>query len=101
MYLKIWKKNAILINTSRGPIVNQMDLYEALKNGQIQAAGLDVTDPEPLPNTHPLLTLKNCIILPHIGSATLQTRNAMAIRAAENLLAGIDGNPLPFPVSKN
>nr|XP_025955157.1 glyoxylate reductase/hydroxypyruvate reductase-like isoform X4 [Dromaius novaehollandiae] len=89
------KKNSVFINTSRGAVVNQEDLYNALVNGQIAAAGLDVTTPEPLPADHPLLSLKNCVILPHIGSATYATRNTMSVLAANNLLAGLKGEPMP------
>lgn len=88
------KKNAVFVNTSRGGVVNQEDLYEALKTGQIWGAGLDVTVPEPLPLDHPLLTLKNCVVLPHIGSAEESTREAMAVLAAKNLLAGLAGESL-------
>ncbi|XP_069781970.1 glyoxylate reductase/hydroxypyruvate reductase-like isoform X2 [Narcine bancroftii] len=88
------KKTAIFINTSRGAVVNQDDLYEALTTGQITAAGLDVTDPEPLPTDHPLLSLKNCVILPHIASATFTTRTAMAELTAKNLLAGLKDEPM-------
>ncbi|XP_073873160.1 glyoxylate reductase/hydroxypyruvate reductase isoform X5 [Macaca fascicularis] len=79
----------------KGDVVNQDDLYQALASGQIAAAGLDVTTPEPLPTNHPLLTLKNCVILPHIGSATHRTRNTMSMLAANNLLAGLRGEPMP------
>ncbi|KAI7811183.1 glyoxylate reductase/hydroxypyruvate reductase b [Triplophysa rosa] len=89
------KKNSIFINTSRGGVVNQEDLYEALSTGQIAGAGLDVTTPEPLPTNHPLFTLKNCVILPHIASASYTTRNAMSALAANNLLAGLRGEPMP------
>ncbi|XP_069781951.1 glyoxylate reductase/hydroxypyruvate reductase-like [Narcine bancroftii] len=89
------KKTAIFINTSRGAVVNQGDLYEALTTGQIAAAGLDVTDPEPLPTDHPLLSLKNCVILPHVGSATYATRNMMSVVTANNLLAGLKGELMP------
>ncbi|XP_067886418.1 glyoxylate reductase/hydroxypyruvate reductase-like isoform X2 [Heterodontus francisci] len=89
------KKTAIFINTSRGAVVNQDDLYQALTTGQIAAAGLDVTVPEPLPTDHPLLSLRNCVILPHIGSATHATRNAMSVLTAKNLLAGLKGEPMP------
>uniref|UniRef100_A0A8C1PJ53 Glyoxylate reductase/hydroxypyruvate reductase n=1 Tax=Cyprinus carpio TaxID=7962 RepID=A0A8C1PJ53_CYPCA len=89
------KKNAIFINTSRGGVVNQEDLYEALSTGLIAGAGLDVTTPEPLPTHHPLFTLKNCVILPHIASASYTTRNAMSALAANNLLAGLRGEPMP------
>ncbi|XP_078062188.1 glyoxylate reductase/hydroxypyruvate reductase-like isoform X1 [Mustelus asterias] len=89
------KKTAIFINTSRGAVVNQDDLYHALSTGQIAAAGLDVTVPEPLPTDHPLLSLKNCVILPHIGSATYATRNTMSVLTANNLLAGLKGELMP------
>ncbi|NXE71465.1 GRHPR reductase, partial [Calcarius ornatus] len=79
----------------RGAVVNQQDLYEALAQGQIAAAGLDVTTPEPLPTDHPLLSLQNCVVLPHIGSATYATRGTMAVLAARNLLAGLRGEPMP------
>ncbi|NWR44988.1 GRHPR reductase, partial [Regulus satrapa] len=89
------KKTSVFVNTSRGAVVNQEDLYNALAQGQIAAAGLDVTTPEPLPTDHPLLSLKNCVILPHIGSATYATRSTMAVLAANNLLAGLRGEPMP------
>ncbi|NXL38290.1 GRHPR reductase, partial [Glaucidium brasilianum] len=89
------KKTSVFINTSRGAVVNQDDLYDALAHGQIAAAGLDVTTPEPLPTDHPLLSLRNCVILPHIGSATYATRTTMAVLAANNLLAGLRGEPMP------
>jgi glyoxylate reductase len=94
--LRKMKPTAILINTSRGPVVDQPALYRALKEGWISAAGLDVTTPEPLPPDNPLYQLPNCVILPHIGSATRNTRRRMAERAAENLLAGLAGKRLPF-----
>lgn len=93
------KKTAILINTSRGPVVDQAALYAALRDGVIAGAALDVTDPEPIPPTEPLLTLENCIIAPHIASASVTTRTKMAMMAAENLLAGLRGEPLPTPVN--
>ncbi|NP_001165338.1 glyoxylate reductase/hydroxypyruvate reductase-like protein [Xenopus laevis] len=89
------KRSSVFINTSRGAVVNQEDLYHALANGQIASAGLDVTVPEPLPTNHPLFKLKNCVILPHIASATVETRNAMAALAAHNLLAGLKGEAMP------
>ncbi|TKS68126.1 Glyoxylate reductase/hydroxypyruvate reductase [Collichthys lucidus] len=88
------KNTSIFINTSRGGVVNQEDLYEALSTGQIAGAGLDVTVPEPLPTNHPLFTLKNCVILPHIASASYTTRNAMSALAANNLLLGLQGEPM-------
>lgn len=88
------KPTAVFINSARGPIHNQRDLYQALKSGQIFAAGLDVTDPEPILLDDPLLTLPNCVIAPHIASATVSSRNGMAEIAADNLLAGLAGKPL-------
>ncbi len=92
---KKMKKSAVFINTSRGGLVNQEDLYEALKNGDIRAAGLDVTVPEPLPVDHPLLTLPNCVIVPHIGSATNETRQRMSELTAQNIMAALNGKPMP------
>ena len=92
---KLMKNSAILINAARGAVVNTDDLVYALESGQIRAAGLDVTDPEPLPPDHPLFGLDNCLITPHIGSATIQTRRSMAVIAYSNLKAGLEGIPLP------
>ncbi len=89
------KPTAVLVNTSRGPVVDQHALYEALKSRQIFAAALDVTVPEPLPTDNPLLTLENCIVVPHIASASRQTRQKMSRMAAENLIAGLKGEHLP------
>ncbi|XP_046883339.1 glyoxylate reductase/hydroxypyruvate reductase [Hypomesus transpacificus] len=89
------KNTGVFVNTSRGAVVNQEDLYQALSGGQIAAAGLDVTTPEPLPTDHPLLTLKNCVVLPHIGSATYSTRGVMAELSAHNLLGGLQGSDMP------
>lgn len=89
--LRQMKSTAILINTSRGPVVDTDALVAALENGEILAAGLDVTDPEPLPADHPLVHMDNCVVLPHIGSATVQSRDAMATLAARNLVAVLDG----------
>ena len=86
------KDTAILINTSRGPVVDSDALYEALKSKKIAYAALDVTDPEPIPPNHKLMALSNCLIVPHIGSATIETRGKMAVMAAENLLSGIRGD---------
>lgn len=85
------KSNAVLINTSRGTLVNQSDLYEYLKTNRIRAAGLDVTTPEPLPLDNPLLSLSNCTVLPHIGSADVNTRMEMSRITACNILAGLKG----------
>lgn len=89
------KPSAVLVNTSRGPVVDQNALYQALKSGQIFAAALDVTDPEPLPMDNPLHTLDNLIIAPHIASASKHTRSQMSLLAAENLIAGLKGERLP------
>lgn len=96
---KQMKPTAVFVNTSRGPLVDQGALAEALRAGTIFAAGLDVTDPEPLPPAHELYGLANCVIAPHIASATVGTRDAMAARCADNLLAGLRGEPLPYPVN--
>ena len=93
------KKTAILVNTSRGPIVDNMALYEALKSGKIAYAALDVTEPEPLPANHPLLTLENVIVAPHIASASVATRTKMGLMAADNLIAGLKGEMPPNPVN--
>jgi len=93
------KPSAILVNTSRGPVVDSMALAEALRTGRIAAAALDVTDPEPIPVDHPLVGLDNCLIVPHIASASRATRGKMASMAAANLLAGIRGQRLPTPVN--
>ena len=88
------KNTAVFVNTARGPLHVQSDLYDALKSGEIFAAGLDVTDPEPPSPDDPLLTLPNCVIAPHIASATVSSRNGMAEIAADNLLLGLEENPL-------
>ncbi|HOG17407.1 MAG: Glyoxylate/hydroxypyruvate reductase B [Syntrophaceae bacterium PtaU1.Bin231] len=93
------KPTAILVNASRGPVVDPDALYEALQEGRIAGAALDVTEPEPLPADHRLLTLKNCLVVPHIGSATHATRTRMAVMAAENLIAGLTGKVPPHPVN--
>lgn len=89
------KPNAVLVNTSRGPIVDPEALYEALKERRIFGAGLDVTEPEPIPMDSPLLTLDNIVIMPHIASASKTSRDMMAWMAAQNLIAGLKGEPLP------
>ena len=85
------KKSAVLINASRGAIVDESALIEALRNGTIRGAGLDVFEKEPLPADSPLLQMANVVALPHIGSATHETRHAMARNAAENLVAALAG----------
>jgi glyoxylate reductase len=89
----------VLVNTSRGPVVDHLALAEALRTGGIFAAALDVTDPEPIPVDHPLVGLENCLIVPHIASASLETRAKMAEMAAANVLAGLRGDQLPTPVN--
>jgi len=96
--LALMKRHAILINTARGGLVDQQALYDAIKREVIWGAGLDVTDPEPLPADSALRELPRCVILPHIGSATVETRQAMADIAVNNLVAGLDGRPLPHEV---
>lgn len=93
------KANAILVNTSRGPVVDQDALVAALQNGTIWAAGLDVTTPEPLRIDHALHSLANCVILPHIGSATITARDAMSSLAARNLIAVLNGEMPPHIVN--
>jgi glyoxylate reductase len=89
------KPNAVLINTARGPVVDPGALYEALKERRIFGAGLDVTEPEPLPLDSLLLTLDNIVITPHIASGSKATRDKMAWMAARNLIVGVKGEPLP------
>jgi len=89
------KPTSVLVNTSRGPVVDQSALYDALHSKRIFAAALDVTVPEPLPTDSPLLMLDNCIVVPHIASASWQTRKKMSQMAAENLIAGLKGENLP------
>ena len=89
------KRTAIVVNTARGPIIDPDDLYTALQEGQIGGAGLDVTDPEPIPTDSPLLSLDNLVICPHIASASVATRTKMATMAAQNLIAGLSGKRPP------
>ena len=97
--LRQMKRTATLINIARGPIVDTEAITQALQEDWIYAAALDVTDPEPLPRDHPLLSLDNLTITPHLGSATEQTRAAMERLSADNLLAGLRGAPLPCPAA--
>lgn len=98
--LKKMKPTARLVNTTRGGTVDMNALYSALTNGTIAGAALDVTDPEPLPADHPILKLPSCVVVPHIGSATIRTRDRMATIAADNLIAGLSGQPLVHQVNR-
>ena len=97
--LALMKPTAVLVNTARGPVVEPRALEQALRDGVITAAGLDVTHPEPIPPDDPLVSLPNCLIVPHIASASPATRGRMAAMAADNLLAGLRGDRLPTPVN--
>jgi glyoxylate reductase len=97
--LEIMKKEAVLVNAARGPVVDTDALTQALRDGTIWSAALDVTDPEPLPPDHPLIAMPNCIVVPHIASATVATRNNMATLAVQNALAVLQGNTPPHCVN--
>ena len=92
--LGLMKKSAVLVNAARGGVVDHDALLETLQNNGLHAAALDVTEPEPLPRDHPLLALNNLVIIPHLGSATHQTRQVMAERSVGNLVAGLEGREL-------
>ncbi len=97
--LALMKPTAILVNAARGGVLDHVALLEALRDSTIWAAALDVTDPEPLPRGHPLLTLSNIVIAPHLGSATRKTRIGMVQRTIENLIAGLTGSKMPSQVA--
>jgi glyoxylate reductase len=97
--LRRMKPTSYLVNTARGPIVDTDALARALHAGELAGAALDVTDPEPLPADHSLLTAPNLLVVPHVGSATHATRERMADMAVDNLLAGLDGRPMPHSVN--
>ncbi len=97
--IKLMKSTAVLVNIARGPIVDTGALTQALQERKIRGAGLDVTDPEPLPRNHPMLRQSNVVITPHLGSATLETRQKMAELSVENLLAGLRNDVLTNPVN--
>lgn len=97
---KQMKESSILINTARGKVVKEDDLFEALQNGVIWGAGLDVTDPEPMSPDNPLLQLPNVCVLPHIGSATIETRTQMAVMTARNIIAAAKSENMPQIVNK-
>ena len=98
--LAAMRPTAILVNTARGAIVDQVALAAALRAGALGAAALDVTDPEPLPAGDPLLQTPNLIVLPHVGSATVATRERMTAMAVDNLLAALAGEPMPHPAAR-
>jgi glyoxylate reductase len=97
----LMKPSAVLINTARGPLVNQSALYNALNRRRIAAAAIDVSDPEPMPPNDPLLTLPNAIVTPHIASASIATRSRMAMLAAENLVQALQGSLPKHTVNRN
>lgn len=97
--LALMKPTAVLINTSRGPVVDEAALVAALREKRLLYAGLDVFDPEPIAADHPLVALDNVVLLPHIGSATVATRTRMATMAAQNILAVLSGQRPPHPVN--
>lgn len=97
--LAMMKPTATLVNVARGPLVDHAALADALERGVIGRAALDVTDPEPFPRDHRLVGMDNCLIVPHLGSASVRTRRAMAALAVENLVAGINGRRLPYCVN--
>lgn len=99
--LRSMRSDAILVNVARGGLIDQEALLCALSEGWIAGAALDVTDPEPISPDHPLVALPNCLIVPHIGSASVRTRLAMAALAVDNLLAGVDGRSLPAPFGQS
>ncbi len=95
----LMKPNAILVNTSRGPVVDQQALYNALRDNRIAGAGLDVFEREPIEPDNPLLRLENVVVTPHIGSGSVATRTKMAMMAAENLIEGVNCRPIPYKVN--
>jgi glyoxylate reductase len=98
--LNLMKKTAVLVNTSRGPIVDDNALYKALREGRIAGAGLDVFKKEPIEMSNPLLELDNIVLLPHIGSASVETRTKMAVMAVENAVAVLKGKVPPNLVNQ-
>lgn len=94
------KPSALFINTARGAVHNEKDLIEAIRNKTIWGAGLDVTNPEPMDKNNPLLNLPNVCVLPHIGSATVETRDQMALMAARNIIAALNNQKMPQVINK-
>jgi glyoxylate reductase len=97
--LRRMRRSAILVNTARGGVIDQRALIEALRGGEIAAAAIDVTDPEPPPPGDPIFSTPNLLVAPHIGSATSSARSRMTELAVENLIAGLDGRPMPHPAA--
>jgi glyoxylate reductase len=97
--ISLMKPTAVLINAARGPVWDQEAVLEALREERLHAAATDVTDPEPLPRDHPLLAMNNLVILPHLGSATGQTRDAMASMSVDNLVAGLEVREVPHRIA--
>ena len=97
--LALMRRTAVLVNTSRGPVVDEGALYRALKDGRIFGAGLDVFETEPIGFDNPLLELDNVVLLPHIGSASIATRTKMAVMAARNLARVLSGQMPQNPVN--
>jgi glyoxylate reductase len=93
--LKLMKKTVYVINNARGPVVDEKALYEALKEGRIAGAGLDVFEQEPTPIDNPLLRLENVVVAPHISSASLETRSRMSEMVADNLVKFFEGKAPP------
>jgi phosphoglycerate dehydrogenase-like enzyme len=96
---ELMKDDAILVNIARGPLVDTNALVRALSRAAIGGAALDVTDPEPLPADHALLGFPNCLVVPHIGSASVRARRAMARLAVDNLVAVLRGEVMPAAFS--
>ena len=93
--LGLMKESAVLVNAARGAVIDHDALLDTMRAGRLHCAAVDVTEPEPLPRDHPLLALDNVIVIPHLGSATEQTRQAMSALSVRNLLAGLEGRELP------
>ena len=97
--LGLMKPSAVLVNAARGPVIDQEALVETMRERRIHCAALDVTDPEPLPRDHALLGMENVIVIPHLGSATVKTRDDMTRMSVDNLLAGLEGRQVPHRIA--